>query len=79
MKFGKSILGLRLETKMKVDFEKDLEKCYENMPLCIYGKGACICKRQLNDGSVKCFYRGGPEECCFEKEQPISVLEKSKS
>ena len=79
MRFGKTILGLKLELKSKVNSETDNEEYYESAPLCKYNKGACICKRQLNGGPVKCFYKKGPEKCCFKREEPKEILEKSKS
>ena len=48
--FAKSLLGLRLEQKLKVDTTLD----YANAPLCKYNKGACLCKRQKDNGEVKC-------------------------
>lgn len=79
MNFGKNILGLTAEQRMKVNPKTNTEEYYENAPLCKYNKGACVCKRQLNNGPVKCFFKQGPKKCCFEKEQPSSVLERSKS
>ena len=77
MIFGKSVLGLRLEQKLKVNPDTDSEEFYANAPLCKYSRGACICKRQLGNGPVKCFYKKGPEKCCFEKTEPQEILEKS--
>ena len=73
--FGKNLLGLKLEQKMKVDDSID----YATAPLCKYNKGACFCKRQKNNGKVKCFYKNGPDNCCFEKTSSNAILEKSKS
>ena len=71
----KSLLGLRFYQKLKVDETID----YATAPLCKYNKGACLCKRQKYNGEVKCFYKKGPDKCCFEKEAPKAILEKSKS
>ena len=73
--FAKSLLGLRLEQKLKVDTTLD----YANAPLCKYNKGACLCKRQKDNGEVKCFYKKGPNKCCVEREETKAILEKSKS
>ena len=32
-----------------------------------------------NNGEVKCFYKKGPDKCCFEIEETKAILEKSKS
>lgn len=73
--FSKSLLGLRLEQKLKFDETID----YATAPLCRYNKGACLCKRQKDNGEVKCFYKKWPDKCCFEREAPKAILEKSKS
>ena len=73
--FAKSLLDLRLEQKLKVDTTLD----YANVTLCKRNKGACLCKRQKNNGEVKCFYKKGPDKCCFEIEETKAILEKSKS
>ena len=79
MRFGKTILGLKLELKSKVNSETNNEEYYKSAPLCKYNKGSCICKRQFNGGPVKCFYKKGPEKCCFKREETKEILEKSKS
>lgn len=79
MRFGKTILGLNLELKLKVNPKTDNEEHYKSAPLCKYNKGACICMRQLGKGPYKCYYKKGPEKCCFEKEETKEILEKSKS
>lgn len=73
--FTKTLLGLRLKQKLKVDEMIN----YANAPLCKYNKGNCICKRQLESGPFKCFYKKGPDQCCFEMEETKAILEKSKS
>ena len=73
--FEKSLLGLNLEQKLKVDNSID----YATAPLCKYNKGACFCKRQTDNGKIKCFYKNGPDNCCFEKDSSKAILEKSKS
>ena len=45
MRFGKTILGLNLELKLKVNPKTDNEEHYKSAPLCKYNKGACICMR----------------------------------
>ena len=73
--FSKTLLCLRLEQKIKVDETID----YATAPLCRYSKGACLCKRQIDNEEVKCFYKNGPSKCCFEREEPKEILKKSKS
>ncbi len=73
--FAKILLFLKLEQKLKVDTTLS----YASAPLCKYNKGGCLCKRQEGNGEVKCFYREGPDKCCFERESTIAILEKSKS
>lgn len=79
MRFGKTILGLYVERKLKVNLKLDNSNSYSIAPLCKYDKGCCVCKRILNAGPVKCVYKKGPENCCFEKEQPADILAKSKT
>lgn len=79
MRLGKTILGLKLELKSKVNSETNNEEYYKSAPLCKYNKGDCICKRQFSGGPVKCFYKKGPEKCCFKREETKEILEKSKS
>lgn len=78
MKYGKSILGMKLELRSKVNSNTDRKENYENAPLCRYPNGGCVCKRTLNEGPTKCFYKNAPDECCFEKDQPKEILEKSR-
>lgn len=78
MKYGKSILGMKHELRSKVNESTDRKENYENAPLCRYPNGGCICKRILGNGPTKCFYNKAPDECCFEKDQPKEILEKSR-
>ena len=55
----KSLLGLRFEQILKVDETID----YATAPLCRYNKGDCLCKRQKDNGEVKCYYKKGPGKC----------------